>query len=80
MIPKILSRPQWEHLLRQEGYLPWDGGPLNANLERWQLPQKPPYPVPVEADGSCDYWVIRRLVLTARGEPIPLPYDPDDDL
>lgn len=58
---KFLSRPQWEEKLRNIGAEPLPGkGSLNS-AEWWRLPGKPPFTVPVEDDGRCEFWAIQKL-------------------
>ena len=65
---KFLSRPQWEKKLRSIGAVPLEGkGELNT-AEWWRLPNKPPFTVPREDDGTCELWAIKRLCRELTGK------------
>ena len=55
-------------MLRELGAEPLAGKtPLNT-AEWWRRPDKPPFTVPVENDGRCDFWAFRRIY-EAQGGP-----------
>jgi hypothetical protein len=71
MIPRFLTRAEWEAKLRRWGCEPLSGvGPLNT-AEWWKRPEGGiPFTVPAEEDGSCDFWAIQRLA-SDFGRPPP---------
>jgi hypothetical protein len=60
---RFLHREEWEAKLRGYGCKPLEGkGRLNT-AELWQMPWGGyPFTVPIEDDGRCDEWAIRRLI------------------
>ena len=62
MIPRTLTRLQWERKLRALGCSPLEGlGSLNT-AEWWKDRDGYPFTVPTEDDaGTCDFWAIQRL-------------------
>lgn len=62
MILRFLSRLQWEAKLRRWGCEPLEGKTKLNTAEFWR-PASGGYPftVPVEKDGSCDFWAIWKL-------------------
>jgi hypothetical protein len=58
---KFLSRPQWERKLKKIGAEPVQGATALNSAEWWRVPGKLPFVVPVEDDGSCEYWAIQRI-------------------
>jgi hypothetical protein len=59
MILPRLPRHQWEEKLRRGGCAPLEGkGRLNT-AEWWKGPRGV-FTVPVEEDGTCDFWAIQR--------------------
>lgn len=62
MIPKTISRSQWEKKLRSLGCVPLEGkGHLNT-AEWWKDPTGYPFTVPVDNEkGDCDYWAVQRI-------------------
>lgn len=54
-------------------------GKLNT-AEWWRIPGNPPFTVPVEDDGTAEFWAIQKLCEDLTG---PLlfkgPLDPDDE-
>lgn len=61
MILRFLPRPQWEEKLKSLGAQPLAGkGRLNT-AEWWRVAGSVPFTVPVEADGTCDYWALQRI-------------------
>lgn len=57
---KFLPRPEWEAKLKRWGCTPLAGlGKLNT-AEWWKGPRGV-FTVPIEADGSCDFWAIQRI-------------------
>lgn len=60
MLLRFLSRAEWEAKLRRMGCRPLEGlGPLNS-AEWWKGPRGV-FVVPVEDDGTCDFWRIARI-------------------
>lgn len=67
---RFLDRPTWERLLRELGGEPLVGRtPLNT-AEWWRRPGWPPFTVPVERDGQCDFWAFRRIYEAQGGRPL----------
>ncbi len=67
---RYLDRPTWERKLRSIGAEPLPGlGHLNT-AEWWRRPGHPPFTVPIEDDGKCDYWAFRRIFETQGGRPL----------
>lgn len=67
---RFLDRPTWERMLRALGAAPLAGmTPLNT-AEWWRRPGQPPFTVPVEDDGSCDFWAFRRVYEAQGGRPL----------
>ena len=67
---RFLERPVWEPMLRSLGAEPLAGlTPLNT-AEWWRRPGKPPFTVPVEDDGRCDFWAFRRVYEAQGGPPL----------
>jgi hypothetical protein len=63
---KFLSRSKWEKKLRSIGAIPLDRkGKLNT-AEWWRVPGKPPFTVPIEDDGKCEFWAIQRIYAEQR--------------
>lgn len=75
MIAKFLSRQQWEAKLRRWGCTRLEGaGELNT-AEFWRGPNGGyPFTVPVEDDGSCDFWAIQQIVADFGRPPPPNPF------
>ena len=60
MIDPFLLRYQWERKLRSWGCEPLQGlGRLNT-AEWWKGPRGV-FTVPVEDNGSCEFWAIKQL-------------------
>ncbi len=59
----FLSRSEWEKRIRSWGCYPLEGkGPLNtAEWWRWPWPNSTPFTVPVEEDGSLEFWAFQRI-------------------
>jgi hypothetical protein len=58
---RFVPRAQWEAMLRKRGCSPLSGsGPLNS-AEWWQSSAGYPFVVPVEDDGSRDFWALQKL-------------------
>jgi len=76
MIPRFLSRSQWEAKLRRWGCRPMEGkGRLNT-AEWWIGASGAPFTVPVEGDDDrCDFWALWRLCQVFGQHPSEL----DDD-
>lgn len=67
---RFLDRPTWERMLRELGAEPLAGTtPLNT-AEWWRSPGRPPFTVPVEDDGRCDFWAFRRIYEAQGGQPL----------
>ncbi|MEO8927305.1 MAG: hypothetical protein ABI306_09090 [Caulobacteraceae bacterium] len=79
MIPRFLSRSQWEKKLKGLGAAPLAGlTPLNT-AEWWRIPGRPPFTVPIEGDGRADFWAIQKLCEQIGAPPIfDPPLTPDD--
>ena len=61
MYSRYVRRAQWEAKLRRRGCVPLEGkGPLNT-AEWWRAPSGPPFTVPIEPDGRCEYWALQKL-------------------
>lgn len=61
MIVRFLPRPQWEDKLKSLGATPLQGlGKLNTS-EWWKVAGGFPFTVPVEPDGTCDYWALQKI-------------------
>jgi len=70
---RLLSRSEWEAKLRRWGCAPLDGaGPLNT-AEWWRGP-KYPFTVPVDDEGYCEFWAIKRLCDDFGRQPPPNPF------
>lgn len=74
----LLARSEWEAKLRRHGLKPLEGGgPLNATLEWWQAPNGGyPITVPIEKDGSCDFWAIQKICEDIGKPPPKNPFKP----
>lgn len=60
MLLRHLPREQWEAKLRRMGCRPLEGlGPLNT--AEWWIGPRGVFTVPVEKDGTCEFWAIQRL-------------------
>ena len=67
---RFLDRPTWERMLRELGAEPLARmTPLNT-AEWWRRPARPPFTVPVEDDGRCDFWAFRRVYEAQGGRPL----------
>lgn len=61
MIPRFLPRPQWEEKLKNLGAGPLAGKTKLNTAEWWHAPGGIPFTVPIEPDGSCDFWAFQRV-------------------
>lgn len=67
---RFLERAVWERMLRNIGAEPLPGvGNLNT-AEWWRRPGMPPFTVPVEDGGRCDFWAFRRIYEAQGGRPL----------
>lgn len=58
---RLLDRDVWEAKLRRWGCEPLEGlGKLNT-AEWWRGPNGYPFTVPIEHDGKCEFWAIKRI-------------------
>jgi hypothetical protein len=58
---RFIPRAVWEPKLRALGCVPLEGtGRLNT-AEWWRQESGYPFTVPVEQDGSCDFWAFQKL-------------------
>lgn len=75
MIEKFLPRATWEAKLRRRGCKPLEGaGKLNT-AEFWQGPNRGyPLSVPVEDDGTCEFWALQRVCDDLSKPPSPNPF------
>jgi hypothetical protein len=64
---RVLSRPQWERKLRSVGAIPLEGQTALNSAEWWIVPGRVPFTVPIEEDGSCEFWAIQRICKELRG-------------
>jgi hypothetical protein len=63
LIFKFVARRLWEAKLRRWQCQPLEGkGPLNT-AEWWRGPNGL-FTVPVETDGSCEFWALQKLCET----------------
>jgi len=70
MLLRFLARSEWEPKLRAIGAEPMAGKtPLNT-AEWWRRPGHPPFTVPIERDGQCDFWAFRRIYEAQGGRPL----------
>jgi hypothetical protein len=67
LLNRPLSRPQWESKLRSLGASPLEGKTALNSAEWWVVPGGIPFTVPVEDDGSCDFWAIQKICRKLRG-------------
>jgi len=75
MIPRLLSRAEWEAKLRRYGCAPAEGlGKLNT--AEWWRPADGGYPftVPADEDGKCEFWAINRICEDFGRPPPPNPF------
>jgi hypothetical protein len=73
---RLLSREEWEAKLRRRGCEPFQGkGTLNT-AELWKRRDGYPFTVPTEADGSSEFWAIKRLC-DDLDKPPPAPPKPE---
>jgi hypothetical protein len=74
MLPgRFVDRPTWERMLRELGAEPLAGkAPLNT-AEWWRRPGHPPFTLPVEDDGKCDFWAFRRIYEAQGERPLSSP-------
>jgi hypothetical protein len=73
---RLLARSEWEAKLRRWGCEPLFGaGAENTGAEWWQGANKGyPFVIPVEADGSCEFWAIKRICDSFGRPPPPNPF------
>lgn len=67
---RFLDRPVWERMLRELGAEPAKGLTKLNTAEWWKRPKAPPFTVPIEHDGRCDFWAFRRIYETQGGRPL----------
>ncbi len=67
---RFLDRPTWERMLRELGAAPLEGNTSLNTAEWWRRPGAPPFTVPVEMDGRCDFWAFRRIYEAQGGRPL----------
>lgn len=67
---RFLDRPEWERMLRGLGAAPAQGLTALNTAEWWRRPGHPPFTVPVESDGRCDFWAFRRIYENQGGRPL----------
>lgn len=58
---RFLTRPQWEAILLGLGAQPLKGKTQLNAAEWWVVPGRVPFTVPIEDDGSADFWAIQKL-------------------
>lgn len=59
---RFLSRPQWEKKLTDIGAQRVQTGTFINTAEWWRCGDGLPFTVPVEDDGSCEFWAIQRIL------------------
>jgi hypothetical protein len=67
---RFLERSEWEPKLRSLGAAPLEGQSKLNTAEWWKRPNHPPFTVPVEDDGRCDFWAFRRIYEAQGGRPL----------
>ena len=73
MLRRRVARALWEAKLRSLGAEPLSGrGRLNS-AEWWRRPGRPPFTVPLEEDGECDFWALQKIIHQQGGRT---PFDP----
>ena len=60
MLLRFLPRHQWEAKLRRMDCAPLEGLTKLNTAEWWKGPRGV-FTVPVETDGTCDFWAIAKL-------------------
>jgi len=60
VLVRFLPRHQWEDKLRRMGFRPAEGL-TKLNTAEWWIGPRGPFTIPVEKDGSCDFWRLQRL-------------------
>lgn len=73
---RFLRRDQWTPKLYELGCRPLPGkGRLNT-AEWWQMENGYPFTVPIEADGTCDFWAFQKLREQLGCSPFDSPIGP----
>lgn len=76
---RLLARSEWEAKLKRWDCEPLTGGGTNNTGAEWWRRRKSggyPFTVPIESDGSCEFWAIKRLCEDFGRPPPPNPFVP----
>lgn len=75
MIIKQLPRSVWEGKLRRWACRPMDGkGRLNT--AEWWIGKNGPFTVPIDEDGTCEFWALQMICKANGIDPREADNDP----